>query len=242
MTRFFLAIAAITAANAAQAGFLTTSPTPPTIGPSDVFQASFAAPGVFDAARDFTNNPTPGQSFTTLNTAAAYRLNSITLKGIGGGLNGTAGAGNFFGGNWNLRISAISGTTLTLIALDSAIANVLPNDNEFQYYVTFGLTTPVSLLPGARYAFDLYSDTGYFGFSRVTSIGDGGDPYAGGAAFNTTGVRDFSGTTANFAVGGDRTFFASLSPDVAAVPVPPTLALAIVGLLPLWRAGRRRRA
>ena len=238
MTRFFLAIAVLTSANAAQAGFLTTSPTPPVIGPSDVAQPLFAGPGVFDPARDFTNNPTPGQSFTTPNAAPAYLLNSITLKGTGVG---AAGAGTFFGGNWNLRISAISGTTLTPIATDSAIANVLPNDNDFQYYVTFGLTTPVSLLPDAQYAFDLFSDTGYFGFSRVTSIGDG-DVYAGGAAFNTTGVRNFTGTTADFTVGGDRTFYASLSPDVAAVPVPPTIALALVGLLPLWRAGRRRRA
>lgn len=233
MTRFFLVIALLTAANAAQAGFLTTSPNAPVIGSSDVFQASFAAPGVFDAARDFTNNPTPGQSFTTPNAAPAYLFNSITLKGTGVG---EVGAANFFGGNWNLRISAISGTTLTTIATDSAVASVLPNDNDFQYYVTFGLTTPVPLLPGARYAFDLYSDTGYFGFSRV------GDVYAGGAAFNTTGVHNFSGTTADFVVGGDRTFFASLSPDVAAVPVPPTVALALAGLLPLWRAGRRRRA
>lgn len=235
MTRFFLVIALLTAANAAQAGFLTTSPNAPVIGPSDVVQSQVAAPGAFDAARDFTNNPTPGQSFTTPNAAAAYSLNSITLKGTGVG---EVGAANFFGGNWNLRISAISGTTLTTISTESAVANVLPNDNDFRYYVTFGMTTPVPLLPGAQYAFDLYSDTGYFGFSRV------GDVYAGGAAFNTTGVRDFSGTTANFAVGGDRTFFASLSPRaaVAAVPVPPTLALALVGLLPLWRAGRRQRA
>jgi hypothetical protein len=46
--------------------------------------------------------------------------------------------------------------------------------------------------------------------------------------FSGLGVRNFSGTTADFAVGGDRTFFASLSPDVAAVPVPPTIALALV--------------
>ncbi len=233
MTRFFLAIAVLTSANAAQAGFLTTSPTPPVIGPSDVAQPLFAGPGVFDPAHDFTDNPTPGQSFTTPNAAPAYRLNSITLKGTGVGV---VGAGNFFGGNWNLRISAISGTTLTPIATDSAVANVLPNDNDFRYYVTFTFTTPVLLAPGSTYAFDLFSESGYFGLSRV------GDVYAGGAAFNTSGVRDFSGTTANFAVGGDRTFFASLSPDVAAVPVPPTIALALVGLLPILRAGRRRRA
>ena len=238
MTRFFLVIALLTAANAAQAGFLTTSPTPPTIGPSDVFQASFAAPGVFDAARDFTNNPTPGQSFTTPIGAAAFRLNSITVKGVGAGEFApvvAAGAG-FNTDSWHLRISAITGTLLTTLATESASATDLPADNDFRYYVTFALATPVLLAPGSTYAFDVYSESGYFGLSRV------GDVYAGGAAFNTTGVRNFTGTTADFRVTGDRTFFASLSPDVAAVPVPPTLALAIVGLLPLWRAGRRRRA
>ncbi len=239
MTRFFLVIALLTAANAAQAGFLTTSPNAPVIGPSDVVQASFAAPGAFDAARDFTDRPTPGQSFTTPNAAPAYRLNSITVKGVGAGeLPPVVAAGAGFNtDSWHLRISAITGTLLTTLAAESASATGLPADDDFRYYVTFTFTTPVLLAPGSTYAFDLFSESGYFGLSRV------GDVYAGGAAFNTTGVRDFNGTAANFAVGGDRTFFASLSPtSVAAVPVPPTAALALVGLLPLWRAGRRRRA
>lgn len=238
MTRFFLAIAVLTAANAAQAGFLTTSPTPPVIGPSDVVQSQVAASGAFDLVHDFTDRPTPGQSFTTPNAAPAYRLNSITVKGVGPGeLSPVVAAGAGFNtDNWHLRVSAITGTLLTTLATESAGATGLPDDGDFRYYVTFTFTTPVLLAPGSTYAFDLFSESGYFGLSRV------GDVYAGGAAFNTTGVRDFSGTTADFTVGGDRTFYASLSPDVAAVPVPPTIALALVGLLPLWRTGRRRRA
>ena len=175
----------------------------------------------------------PGQTFTPPATAGvlAMSLNSISLKGAntGGGNSG----GNVFtaGTTWSLRLSSVSGTTLTPIRSYSAIPTVTGALGNEWFTWSFTGADVATLTPGTQYAFEVFSSAGYLGFDA------GLDPasYTGGFAFNSTGAaRAFSSDTAQDR-GYDRTFHA----DISNVPEPGTagaVCLAAMGLA----LGRRR--
>lgn len=188
--------------------------------------------GAFNQQAFSDNAGPPGQTFTTPAGALPLALNSISLKGAntGGGNSG----GNVFaaGTTWGLRVSTVSGTTLTPVRTYSAIPTVTGSaGNE---WFTFSFTGPdvLALAADTQHAFEVFSSAGYLGFDA------GLDPtsYPGGFAFNTTGsARQFNSTTAQDR-GYDRTFHVDLTP----IPEPASAALACVAAAALLR--RRRRA
>jgi hypothetical protein len=169
----------------------------------------------------------PGQTFTAPATAGvlAMSLNSFSLKGAntGGGNSG----GNVFtaGTTWSLRLSSVSGTTLTPIRTYSAIPTVTGALGNEWFTWTFTGADRATLTPGTQYAVEAFSSAGYLGFDA------GLDPasYTGGFAFNSTGAaRQFSSDTAQDR-GYDRTFHA----DISNVPEPGTVAVMCVGAIGL---------
>src|SRR5438046_2023722 len=170
------------AASNASAALITISDTAPAIGPDDVAQPQFNAPGTWDAnGNDFPNGPTVGQSFVTPGVSAGgYMIGAVTVKGVGTGA--AAAGGSFSTGPWHIRISEVVGNVL--VSLDEetvADATAMADDGQFTYYVTFHLENGPTLLPATTYAFDLYNEKGYFGLAASPNV----DPYPGGMAFNS---------------------------------------------------------
>lgn len=191
------------------------------------------AGGGFGGQAFTDNGGPPGQTITTLNAAPLYRLDALTFKGEGVGGDaeyGVAGppyyAGNGIfnvGTTWSIRISSVSGTTLTPIKTVTGIPTVVnpgagldPNGDEWFTWQFTGLDT-VALNPASQYAFEVLSSAGYLGVDASPNTA-----YAGGQAFNSTApARTFNGnTTGNLANHGyDRTFVVNL-----AVPPAGTVA------------------
>jgi hypothetical protein len=179
----------------ARAQTLLDLSTAPRIGGSDVYDANFA--GGASGSTDYTDNPTPGQTFT----AGGNKLYSITVKGAGNG--GYGGNGNFYDANWHIRLSSVSGTTLTPVAGAGDISVSAAQLANTSGYVSFIFAAPISLTQGSKYAFDLYSEDGYFALAH--------DATASTGSFNTSTPRAFTGTTETTINSNSRTFFANFS-------------------------------
>lgn len=238
MKRFFclatvVAIVAPAMANAAVTMTFNAGDTPPTIGALDQYNhlsdatvpgGSTPGGGTYNSQSYSDNAGPPGQTFRTPASATPLKLQAISLLAVGDG-----GGGVFDSGTWSLRVSSVSGSTLTPISTLTGIANLGSNANDTVVgWLSFNLSGAESptLSPNADYAFELYSDNGWQGFDATQ--GDAG--YANGTAFNSAGgARSFADATlGNLANHGyDRTFHVSL----AAVPEPAT------GLLALCAAG-----
>ena len=188
--------------------------------------------GAFNQQAFSDNAGPPGQTFTTAGTFEPQFLTGISLKGAntGGGNSG----GNVFaaGTTWSLRLSSVSGTTLTPIRTYSGIPTVTGAAGNEWFTWSFTGGEVLTLSPSTQYAFEVFSSAGYLGFDA------GLDPasYPVGYAFNSTGAaRQFGSDTAQDR-GYDRTFHV----DIADVPEPGSLGMLCVGALGLLR--RRRRA
>ncbi len=191
------------------------------------------AGGAYNSQAYSDNVGPPGQTFTTPAGATPYRLTSISVKAVGDGGGGVFTAPN----TWGLRISSVSGTTLTPINAVTAIPTLDGQATNVTGWLTFSLTgaDSPSLDPNAQYAFDVFSSAGWFGIDAT----QGDAAYAGGTGFNSVGPgRSFTDATLgnldNHAY--DRTFHVALE----AVPEPTACLLAIGGLLGLSMARRRR--
>ncbi len=219
-----------------------TAPTPivassaaPTIGTDTIAQTG--TNGAVNTATDYSDNATPGQVFTTGANALGYKLNSITLLGRNDA--GTVNGISYNTGLWHLRISSISGTTLTPVGFYAFDPTSLTAASASQY-LTFALPS-LNLNASTAYAFDVESDNGFYGFSSATTVNDIGSV---GSYFNTALARSFDSQAATVTTGVQRTFYAGLTAITgAAAPEPSSLAL-LAGFAGTFGLGmvRRRRA
>jgi hypothetical protein len=243
-------LASLGASSANAAVIMTASTTQPTLDAYDQFQlldsAVIPAPGnttpgggAYNSQAYSDNAGPPGQTFTTEGSVSTalplYSLQAFSFKGASTGGPNVGGIG---AATWSIRISSVSGTTLTPVRTYTGITTPAGTINGNEWFTwTFSGSDIVNLLPTSLYAFEVYSSTGYLGFDAEQ--GDGN--YLLGTAFNSAGpIRSFADTTlGNLANHGyDRTFIANLDP--AAVPEPAAATLALGGMLAV--AVRRRRS
>jgi len=236
-----IAVAAPTFAEAAVT--MSFNAAAPATGPADQYNflddatvpgGSAPGGGTYNSQSYSDNGGPPGQTFRTPAGAVSYTLNSISVKSVG-----DAGGGVFDAGQtWGLRVSTVSGTTLTPVNVVTGIPAPVGTGTGDVGWLTFTLSgvDAVSLSPNAGYAFELYSSAGWFGIDATP----GDAAYANGTAFNSgSGNRNFTDATlGNLANHGyDRTFHVALQ----AVPEPATAFLGMVGLLGMHAVRRRRR-
>jgi len=223
----------------------------PMPGPNDVSQLAGAASeaaniagGNDDATYIADDRPAQGQTFTTGAAPLGYRITSVSIQNpayshflISAGLQ-----------TYNVRVTQLAGSTLTVLASETAAAtgsepgNLGDGPGAFGEgggtgrFVTFTFDTPVVLLPNTQYGFDVggFGDGPGPGRLYWDSNGTGTDAYPGGTAYSTgdNGI----GTTGAIVRAGDRVFVAALTPVPEPVGAGP-LGLAAVGLL----CRRRRR-
>lgn len=210
---------------------MTAGTTAPVVGAND--QASLndlaVVPGGAFNSQAFSDNAgPPGQSFTT-GGAAGYQLTAFSFKGA------EASGGNFggFDGSttWGIRISSVSGTTLTPVATVTGIATASGTIAGNEWFTwTFSGADLVTLSGSTTYAFEAFSSSGWLGFDASDTT----TAYAGGAAFNNGGdARNFTSTLLQDR-GYDRTFVANLT------VVPEPSALVLLGGLGALGLRRRR--
>lgn len=206
-----------------------------TPGASDISQLDFS--GAVDSGRDYTDNPTPGQTFTTGSNSPGYLLNSLTFKG-----GGTAGGG-YEHGSFVVDISSVSGNTLTNLGNFTASAPSLTSLSSDFFTINLSAAN-LTLASGTQYAYDIYSTKGYFGLSQSTT-----DTYAGGVAFKGDQGGRTSPTTFtafNSDPNYDRTFSVGLTanPPASAPEASQTLALGVMmlGLTGLLLKARKGKA
>ena len=202
---------------AAEAQVLTQVATAPT--DSIISQPDFS--GGTHSNADYSNQPTPGQTFTA---PVTFTMTSLTLKGAGSN-NADNGDGNF-----NLQIGSVNsdGTTITPLETESfAIFGVADGTTN---YFTFTLANSVVMTAGTVYAFSIntVANNFYFGFANSTN-----DVYAGGTAFTNANAFSFSNSI-NATYPYDRTFF------VGGVPEPSTVTLCVIAVGGLLLQLRRR--
>jgi len=214
----------------------------PTTGPSDQFNflddatipgGTTPGGGTYNSQAYSDNAGPPGQTFTTPAGALPFKINAISVKSVGDGGGGVFTAPN----TWGLRISSVSGTTLTPLNTVTGIPTVAGTPTTSIGWLTWSLSDAdaLSLSPNTQYAFEAFSSAGWFGIDATQ--GDAG--YANGTAFNSASpARSFTDTTTgNLAARGyDRTFHVALQ----AVPEPAACVLAIGGLIGLQVVRRRR--
>jgi len=180
-------------------------------------QFYFGGPGNQHNTEDYTDNAgPPGQSFTTPNLPGVFLLNAVGMKGRGD-------QGDALGSNWGVRISSITGTVMSPLLQNTAVATAGTGASDW-ILMSFSGLDQLTLLPNTTYAFQFYSDSGYYGFEN--SDGAVGS-YVGGDGINgATGNRNFSSNVAAIR-GYDRTFFADL--ELVAIPEPSTMVFSILG-------------
>ena len=79
--------------------------------------------GTYNSQAFSDNGGPPGQTFTTPAGGPLFKLNSVSLKGANTG-GGNSGGDVFTTATWGIRISSVSGTTLTPLNTVTGIATV----------------------------------------------------------------------------------------------------------------------
>jgi len=219
-----LVLLAASTAPASAAIIISTSDTAPTADTED--QSNFTT-GDFGASSNWAGPP--GQTFL-VPAGGSYTLDSISLQLEGG--NSSPWNGNPFG----LRISSVSGTTLTnLLTNESITTPAAPGSTDWVTF-TFSGGDVLTLNGGDTYAFSFHSNTNAWAQFEYNQ----GNPYADGEYFqHTSPATDSTFTnTADFGrdgSGGDLVFVA----DLTLIPEPASLAL--LSLAGLLITGRQRR-
>lgn len=163
--------------------------------------------GAYNSQAYTDNAGPPGQTFTAPATKHLYALTAVSVKGAGdsGGVIDEAGV------TWGVRISKVTGTTLTPLKTVTGIPT-LPATAAATDWITLSFTgTDAATLDASQqYAFEIFTSGGWFGIDAT----QGDAAYAGGTGFNSAGPpRQFTNNTlGNLASHGyDRTFVAQLT-------------------------------
>lgn len=155
----------------------------------------------------YTDNVGPvGQTFTAPATKHLYALTGIAVKGVGD----TGTVIDAAGVTWGVRISKVTGTTLTPLKTVTGIPTLTGAIGTEWVSLAFTGFDAATLDASQQYAFEIYTSDGYFGIDAT----QGDAAYAGGTGFNSAGPgRAFTDNTlGNLANHGyDRTFIAQLT-------------------------------
>jgi hypothetical protein len=220
------------AALTASAATVTFSTTPPAVGPHDitntvgatVFRGNVES-GDANATYIANDRPIQGQTFITGNNANGYQLTAVTLRHV---IYATYTLIPDI--DYTLRVVRPTGTTLTVLASETAFAddaapgNFPSNDgaNGTGRFITFRFNTPIPLNANTTYGFDVgggtvrhYWETDGF-FSRTSDRYPAGTAYSSGAG----GVGNNVFTERQ----GDRVFVVALSLAGTPVVTPPTIS------------------
>ncbi|WP_428306240.1 hypothetical protein [Lacipirellula sp.] len=208
-------VAATIASSVHGAATLSFNASPPVLGTYDQSQllddatipgGNTPGGGTYNS-QSYTDNGGPlGQTFTAPSTKHLYALTALTLKGVGD----TGGVIDAAGVTWAVRVSKVSGTTLTPLKTITGIPTLTGAIGTEWVTLSFTGTDATTLDGSAQYAFEIYTTGGWFGVDAT----QGDAAYAGGSAFNSAGaVRSFNDNTlGNVAAHGyDRTFVAQLA-------------------------------
>lgn len=194
---------------------LTYDANPPVLGTYDQSQLldDAAIPGGTTPgggtynSQSYTDNGGPlGQTFSAPAAKHLYALTGVTIKGVGD----TGGVIDAAGVTWGVRISKVTGTTLTPLKTVTGIPTLTGAIGTEWVTLAFTGADAATLDASQQYAFEIYTTGGWFGVDATQSDA----AYAGGAAFNSLSpVRSFTDNTlGNLANHGyDRTFVAQLT-------------------------------
>jgi len=217
---FFAALALQAQTPATLTDLGATTPTP---GFYDISQLSTAGdvdmPGGLNYYTDDQSNHgggEPGETFTTLNTASGYVLNSLAIKTGGGTTSSTGTAQGYL-----LHIYSVSGSTATLLATYSA-GNFAFTDGDWLQWSGLSL----ALSPNTVYAYSFgKASTAVNGWEAMANAS--GNLYTGGQL----GLMPVAGGTINFgsSQGYNATFDVGLSstgaPTTALITNAPATAI-----------------
>ena len=166
------------------------------------------------------NRPPQGQTFTTGTYSKGYLLNSVTLRNVS-----YASAYDVTYGTMYVRVGTFDTNTFqfTVIASETANPNAATGTTFGSgTYVKWTFATPVALQSNTVYAFDVFSDGGYFEVDASTN----NNAYSSGRAFSTglstwTGDRvfhvDLVTNSVPYSSSGNVTNVASLRPTTQPV-------------------------
>ena len=163
----------------------------PTVGPWDIAQLNYSNADTGNVGGDGNDEwvyvaddrETHGQTFT-LSTGA--KLEGIWVKHVNYG-----SWTRFIPGHTAIvRVSSVSGSTLNVLRQETGTV-AAGADNTFHdgggngtgRWIYIALDTPVILLGGGTYAFDLTAPTGSLFCIELAGVNN--NPYAGGTAYNT---------------------------------------------------------
>jgi autotransporter-associated beta strand protein len=187
------------------------------------------------------DRPQQGQTFTTGANAGGYQVKAVWLRHAGY----TSNTVNTFwrtanGAGLTVRVTnpaaagagsfALATETVTTTGSESGTPNALApvttgtsSMNGTGVWVRFAFSQPVTVQPNTQYGFDVTSTSAtlYFETLGIRDSASGGNPYAGGSAYNggTNGAPDNAMNT----LSGDRVFLVELE-AVNPPTATPTLA------------------
>ena len=266
LTTLLLICAALLAGvQTSSAQTIEASTTAPTSGGADIVNLTDIA-NAANGTLDFSNNPPPGQSFTTGANPLGYYLTAIVVQGSG---EGTANSGNGYQAD-TFGLGVYSNSTGNELLYQGGgnytFANQTTGATATDYasdYLTFNLSTPILLAPNTTYVYALNDEDesgqngAYFGFastdvdspstltghaSNNDPIYSGTDTYAGGTALNTSLTSDTDPDTESIlSFTSDSSYDRDFQADLTAIPEPQTWALFGMGLATFAFVLRRHR-
>ena len=198
-----LAVAFAILSSPANAAIVSVGSSAPVVNGSDISQFTGATGSTFDVGKWFPGTSDPGQTFTPP-TNVLFR--ALTLR------SGTAATNPGF--TFKVRVSTISGSTLTVLRSETATWTTPPSNSGD--YLTFTLDTPLALTAGTLYAVDVefVSSTKPYNNNIPYLYWKNSNAYAGGSYY----LFDGEATTVTLNTGRDYTFHLDLEHPQAPIP------------------------